>query len=90
MRVASGSVILWLAGTIPLAAVPANLVAGPAAVACQAVGSVAATLATLQLPGAVAVDQLKADLRGAGSGQQASASGHGLPRLYLQSAGIVI
>lgn len=59
-QIATAPVILWLAGTIPLASLPANLVAGPAAVACQAVGSVAATLATLQLPGAVAVARLAA------------------------------
>jgi competence protein ComEC len=57
-QVATAPVLLTLAGTVPLAALPANVVAGPAAAVAQTLGLVAAGFAALQMPGAVAGTRL--------------------------------
>ena len=54
-QLATAPVLLVMAGTVPLAALPANLVAGPAATVAQLVGLGAAALAALEVPGAVVV-----------------------------------
>jgi competence protein ComEC len=57
-QVATAPVLLSLAGTVPLAALPANLIAGPAAAVAQTLGLVAAGCAALHLPGAVALTRV--------------------------------
>jgi competence protein ComEC len=57
-QVATAPVLLTLAGSLPLAALPANLVAGPAAAVAQTLGLLAAGFAALQIPGAVALTRL--------------------------------
>jgi competence protein ComEC len=57
-QIATAPVILQLAGTVPVAALPANLVAGPAAAVAQTLGLGSAALAAAHLPGAVALARL--------------------------------
>lgn len=57
-QLATAPIVLLLSGGVPSGAVPANLIAGPAAVIAQAGGIVAAALAALQLPGANTVARL--------------------------------
>lgn len=57
-QIATAPVILTIAGTVPLAAVPANVVAGPAATLAQGIGVVAAALALVHVPLAAAVARL--------------------------------
>jgi competence protein ComEC len=57
-QIATAPVILQLAGTVPLAALPANLVAGPAAAIAQTLGLGSAALAVARLPGAVVLARL--------------------------------
>jgi competence protein ComEC len=54
-QLATAPVLLAMVGTVRLAALPANLVAGPAATVAQLVGLCAAALAALEVPGAVVV-----------------------------------
>jgi competence protein ComEC len=54
-QVATAPVLLTMVGTVPLAAVPANLVAGPAATVAQLFGVCAAAVAAADAPGAVAL-----------------------------------
>ena len=54
-QIATAPVLLTMVGTVPLAALPANLVAGPAATVAQLLGLCAAALAALDLPGAAVV-----------------------------------
>jgi competence protein ComEC len=57
-QVATAPVVLTLAGTVPLAALPANLIASPAAAVAQTIGLVSAALAGASLPGAVVLARL--------------------------------
>jgi competence protein ComEC len=57
-QLATAPIIVQLAGTLPLAALPANLVAAPAAAVAQTLGLCAAALAAVGLPGAVALARL--------------------------------
>lgn len=57
-QIATAPIILRIAGAVPLAAVPANLVAGPAAMVAQSIGLVAAAVAAVGLPGAVPLARL--------------------------------
>jgi competence protein ComEC len=57
-QVATAPVVLTLAGTVSLAALPANLVASPAAAVAQTIGLVSAALAGADLPGAVELARL--------------------------------
>ncbi|HSJ44764.1 MAG TPA: ComEC/Rec2 family competence protein, partial [Euzebyales bacterium] len=52
-QLATAPVLLAMVGTVPLAALPANLVAAPAATTAQVVGLCAAALAATDAPGAV-------------------------------------
>ncbi len=52
-QLATAPVLLAMAGTVPLASVPANVVAAPAATVAQVLGLLAAALAAPGLPGAV-------------------------------------
>jgi competence protein ComEC len=51
-QIATAPVLLRVVGTVPLGAVPANLVAAPAATIAQIVGLVAAATVVIPLPGA--------------------------------------
>ena len=57
-QVATAPVVVALAGTVPVAALPANLIAAPAAAVAQTVGVVSAALAASGLPGAVVLARL--------------------------------
>lgn len=54
-QLATAPVLLAMAGVVPLAALPANMVAAPAATVAQILGLCAAGLAAVGAPGAVAV-----------------------------------
>jgi competence protein ComEC len=57
-QLATAPIIVRLAGTVPAAALPANLVATPAAAVAQTLGLASAALAVAGLPGAVTVARL--------------------------------
>ncbi len=59
-QIATAPIILTIAGAVPLAAVPANLIGAPAAMAAQSIGVIAAALAAATAPGAVVVARLAA------------------------------
>lgn len=59
-QIATAPIVLRIAGEVPLAAVPANLVGAPAAMVAQVVGLTAAGLAALGSPGAVVVARVAA------------------------------
>ncbi|HSK95419.1 MAG TPA: ComEC/Rec2 family competence protein, partial [Euzebyales bacterium] len=57
-QIATAPVIVTLAGTVPVAALPANLVAAPAAAVAQTLGPGSAARAAVGLPGALVLARL--------------------------------
>lgn len=87
-QVATAPVLLTMVGSVPLAALPANLVAAPAATVAQLIGMCAAALAAAGAPGAVVL------ARGAGPSLSvlvwAATAFGGLPTLGPGELGAVV